>query len=45
MDLKKIDDYRWELPKTGAMRVHGIVYASSSSCLTAISNASAIPHC
>ena len=25
--LKKIDDYRWELPKTGAMRVPGIIYA------------------
>ena len=25
--LKQIDDYRWELPKTGAMRVPGIVYA------------------
>ena len=30
MELIKIDDYRWELPKTGAMRVHGIVYTSSS---------------
>lgn len=26
--FKKIDDYRWELPKTGAMRVPGLVYTS-----------------
>ena len=30
MELKKIDDYRWELPKTGAMRVPGIIYMSAS---------------
>ncbi|MBL7195467.1 MAG: RtcB family protein, partial [Desulfobacterales bacterium] len=28
--LKKIDDYRWELPMTGDMRVPGIIYASAS---------------
>ncbi|MCP4370470.1 MAG: RtcB family protein, partial [Deltaproteobacteria bacterium] len=28
--LKKIDQYRWEVPKTGAMRVPGIIYASES---------------
>ena len=28
--LKQIDDYRWEIPQTGDMRVPGIVYASSS---------------
>lgn len=28
MNLKKIDDYRWEVPKTGAMRVPGLIYAS-----------------
>ncbi|HEA70089.1 MAG TPA: RtcB family protein [Desulfobacterales bacterium] len=27
MELKQIDKYRWELPKTGSMRVPGIVYA------------------
>jgi len=27
MELKQIDQYRWELPKTGSMRVPGIVYA------------------
>ena len=27
--LKKIDDYRWEVPRSGSMRVPGIVYSSS----------------
>lgn len=27
MELKQIDKYRWELPKTGSMRVPGVVYA------------------
>jgi tRNA-splicing ligase RtcB len=26
--LKKIDDYRWEIPRSGAMRVPGLIYAS-----------------
>ncbi len=30
MEIKKIDQYRWELAKTGDMRVPGIIYASSS---------------
>ena len=30
MELKKIDEYRWELPKTGAMRVPGIVFTSAA---------------
>ncbi|MGQ0645625.1 MAG: RtcB family protein, partial [Elusimicrobiota bacterium] len=25
--LEKIDDYRWRLPKTGGMRVDGVIYA------------------
>ena len=28
--LKQIDDYRWELPQTGAMRVPGIIFADAS---------------
>jgi tRNA-splicing ligase RtcB (3'-phosphate/5'-hydroxy nucleic acid ligase) len=28
--LKRIDDYRWELPKSGPMRVPGRVYCSSA---------------
>ena len=28
--LKQIDDYRWEIPRTGDMRVPGLVYASAS---------------
>jgi len=30
LSIKKIDKYRWEVPKTGAMRVPGIVYATES---------------
>ncbi len=29
MELKQIDDYRWEVPKTGKMLVPGIVYSSA----------------
>ena len=29
MDLKKINDYTWEIPKTGDMKVPTIIYASS----------------
>jgi tRNA-splicing ligase RtcB (3'-phosphate/5'-hydroxy nucleic acid ligase) len=28
IELKKLDKYRWEIPKTGEMRVPGIIYAS-----------------
>ena len=28
--LEKIDDYRWRLPKTGSMRVPGMVYADET---------------
>ena len=28
MELRKIDDFRWELPQSGNMRVPGVVYAS-----------------
>src|SRR5437762_14124773 len=28
--LKQVDDYRWELPQTGAMRVPGIICADAS---------------
>ncbi len=28
IELIKIDEYRWEVPKTGEMRVPGIIYAS-----------------
>lgn len=30
MELKKIDEYRWEVPKSGNMRVPGIVYTSAA---------------
>jgi len=29
MDLKKINDYTWEIPKAGEMKVPAIIYASS----------------
>ena len=28
--IKKIDQYRWEVPKSGSMRVPGIVYATEA---------------
>ncbi len=28
MELRRIDDYRWELPRTGSMRVPGRIYSS-----------------
>jgi tRNA-splicing ligase RtcB len=30
LKIKKIDKYRWEVPKTGSMRVPGMVYATES---------------
>lgn len=30
MKLNKIDEYRWELPRSGGMRVPGIIYASET---------------
>ncbi|MFZ5564098.1 MAG: RtcB family protein [Thermodesulfobacteriota bacterium] len=30
MELRQIDDYRWEIPQTGAMRVPGIIYADAA---------------
>ena len=29
MDVERIDDYRWRIPRTGGMRVDGIVYADA----------------
>jgi tRNA-splicing ligase RtcB (3'-phosphate/5'-hydroxy nucleic acid ligase) len=29
MELQRIDDYRWRIPKQGGMRVDGIVYADA----------------
>ena len=28
--LKRIDDYTWQLPQTGAMRVPGVIYADEA---------------
>ena len=30
MELQRIDDYRWRIPKHGGMRVDGIVYADAA---------------
>ena len=30
MELVKKDQYRWELPKVGAMRVPGLIFSSAS---------------
>ncbi|MBW2085294.1 MAG: RtcB family protein, partial [Deltaproteobacteria bacterium] len=29
MEIKRLDDYRWEIPATGAMRVPGLVFADA----------------
>ena len=29
MHVERIDDYRWRIPRTGGMRVDGIVYADA----------------
>ena len=30
MELKKVNEYTWEIPKTGGMRVPAIIYASEA---------------
>jgi tRNA-splicing ligase RtcB (3'-phosphate/5'-hydroxy nucleic acid ligase) len=30
MDVERIDEYRWRIPKSGGMRVDGIVYAEAA---------------
>jgi tRNA-splicing ligase RtcB len=30
MDVERIDDYRWRIPRQGGMRVDGIVYADAA---------------
>jgi tRNA-splicing ligase RtcB len=49
--LNRLDDYRWEIPRTGDMRVPGRVYASSSlltsgdsqEAFTQVSNVAKLP--
>src|SRR5271157_4979714 len=51
MELKRIHDYLWEIPKTGAMRVPGRIYASAimmeeirdDPCLTQVANVACLP--
>ncbi len=50
-DLIKIDDYTWELPRTGSMRVPGRIYASAAmietirreDALTQVANVAGLP--
>ena len=30
MEVQRLDDYRWRIPKHGGMRVDGIVYADAA---------------
>jgi len=30
LQLQRIDDYRWRIPRQGKMRVEGIIYADDS---------------
>lgn len=49
--LKKIDDYRWEVPKTGEMRVPGLIFSSESllgvlhedECVQQVANVAQLP--
>jgi tRNA-splicing ligase RtcB (3'-phosphate/5'-hydroxy nucleic acid ligase) len=51
MDLQKVNDYLWEIPQTGAMRVPGRVYANArmmaemrnDPCLTQVANVACLP--
>jgi tRNA-splicing ligase RtcB (3'-phosphate/5'-hydroxy nucleic acid ligase) len=49
--LRQIDEFRWELPKTGFMRVPGIIYTQSAmlkdiekeECLKQVANVATLP--
>ncbi|OGG01107.1 MAG: RNA-splicing ligase RtcB [Candidatus Glassbacteria bacterium RIFCSPLOWO2_12_FULL_58_11] len=41
MEFKKLDNYRWEIPRSGGMRVPGLVYASEKM-LESIRNDNAV---
>ncbi len=51
MELKRIHDYLWEIPRTGGMRVPGRIYASQSiideirddPCLEQVANVAHLP--
>jgi tRNA-splicing ligase RtcB len=51
MELRKVHDYLWEIPRTGAMRVPGRVYLSEKMlaevrddpCLTQVMNVASLP--
>ena len=51
MDLQKLDDYRWLIPRSGAMRVPGLVFADNElkrsiqqdQSLTQVANVATLP--
>ena len=51
MDVERIDDYRWRIPRRGGMRVDGIVYAEArmmvslrgEECLQQVCNVAHLP--
>jgi len=51
MNITQKDDYRWEIPRAGAMRVPGLVYASAAmmetmgedASLTQVANVATLP--
>ena len=51
IDLQKLDDYRWLIPRTGAMRVPGLVFADQElkrsieedQSLTQVANVATLP--
>jgi len=51
IELKQLDDYRWLIPKTGAMRVPGMLFSNekliksigNDPCLTQVANVAMLP--
>jgi tRNA-splicing ligase RtcB len=51
MEMRRIDAYRWELPRTGRMRVPGLVFADErlmgepgqDQCLGQVANVACLP--
>ena len=51
VEVRRIDDHRWRIPRRGRMRVDGIVYASAAlmeeirddQCLQQVANVACLP--
>ncbi|CAN2041639.1 tRNA-splicing ligase RtcB [Candidatus Magnetomoraceae bacterium gMMP-15] len=53
IEIKKIDDYRWKIPRSGSMRVPGMIYSNESmmnailnkdqNCLKQVMNVACLP--